>query len=188
MYVTRKRCVTCSSRLCFDGFVNNHVTGQQFDLSIKGSCDSKNCIYIVKCKQDGCQHQYIGHTVNHISSKIGQHKSSIKLGGGSKMLKEHFTHVHSTEDMMIMPIEYLPENIKLKEREEIEESWMLKLNTLFPYGLNVRCKKAKIDDSDITVTTSKDNIYSKFDVVKINRTTRGGISDNTLINTVFDPK
>ena len=87
---TRKRCVTCSSRLCFDGFVNNHVTGQQFDLSIKGSCDSKNCIYIVKCKQDGCQHQYIGHTVNHISSRIGQHKSSIKLGGGSKMLKEHY--------------------------------------------------------------------------------------------------
>ena len=88
-----------------------------------------------------------------------------------------------------MPIiEYLPENIKLKEREEIEESWMLKLNTLFPYGLNVRCKKAKIDDSDVTVTTSKDIIYSKFDVVKIKRTTRGGISDNTLINTVFDPK
>jgi hypothetical protein len=95
------------------------------------------------------------------------------------MLHDHFTPVHSTEDMEIMPIEYLPENIKLKEREELEESWMLKLNTLFPYGLNVRCKKAKVDDSELIATTSKDVIYSKFDVVKINRGKRGGLASST---------
>ena len=150
----RKKCVTCSSRLCYDNFVTNHITGEQFDIKIGGSCDTKNCIYVIKCKRDNCQYQYIGHTINPIRSRIGQHKSSIKLGGGSKLLKDHFTQVHTTEDMMIMPIDSLPENIKLKEREEIEESWMLKVNTLFPYGLNVRCKKAKIDDSEVTVTTS----------------------------------
>ena len=156
----RKKCVTCSNRLCYDNFVSNHVTGEQFDIKVSGSCDTKNCIYVIKCKQNNCQYQYIGHTINPISSRIGQHKSSIKLGGGSKLLKDHFTLVHSTEDMMIMPIDSLPEDIKLKDREDLEESWMLKLNTLFPYGLNVRCKKAKVDDSEIKANTSKDIIYS----------------------------
>ena len=175
----KKKCVTCSSRLCYDDNVINHVTGEIFDLQIKGSCESKNCIYVIKCRKENCNYQYVGHTINQVGSRIGQHKSSIKLGGGSKMLRDHFTLVHSTEDMEIMPIEYLPENIKLKEREELEETWMLKLNTLFPYGLNVRCKKAKVDDSELIATTSKDVIYSKFDVVKINRGKRGGLASCT---------
>jgi hypothetical protein len=169
--------------------VSNHVTGEQFDIKVSGSCDTKNCIYVIKCKQNNCQYQYIGHTINPISSRIGQHKSSIKLGGGSKLLKDHFTLVHSTEDMMIMPIDSLPEDIKLKDREDLEESWMLKLNTLFPYGLNVRCKKAKVDDSEIIANTSKDIIYSKFDVVKINRGKRGGIpvSESSVTCSAFKP-
>ena len=46
---------------------------------------------------------------------------------------------------------------------------MLKLNTLFPYELNLRAKKAGVMDSSTLVMGSKDTIYSKFDVVKINR-------------------
>ena len=147
-------------------------------------------MYVIKCKKENCQYQYVGHTINPIKSRIGQHKSSIKRGGGSKLLKDHFTLVHSTEDMMILPLVHLPEDVKLKDREEIEEGWMLKLNTLFPYGLNVRCKKAKVDDSEVIATTSKDIIYSKFDTVKINRGKRGGIlsSENDVTSNSFQPK
>ena len=85
----------------------------QFDLEINGSCDTKNCVYVIKCKKENCQYQYVGHTINPIKSRIGQHKSSIKRGGGSKLLKDHFTLVHSTEDMMILPLVHLPEDVKL---------------------------------------------------------------------------
>ena len=72
-----------------------------------------------------------------------------------------------------MPLAPLPTNIVLKEREELEDSWMLKLNTVFPYGLNVRVKKVGILDATVDVLRSKNTIYSKFDVLDIQRQHRG---------------
>ena len=182
----KDKCVTCKSRLCFDNHVVNHVTGERFDITFNGSCNTRNCIYVIKCKHDNCQYQYTGHTINHISSRISQHKSSILKGAGSKILRDHFTNVHSINDMEIMPIDLLPNKTTLKQREEQEESWMLKLNTVFPYGLNARCKKAKIDDAERIIVSSKDIIYTKFNVVKINRRQRGGVK-SPLIYSHFDP-
>ena len=55
----KDKCVTCKSRLCFDNHVLNHVTGERFDIKLKGSCDTRNCVYIIKCKVKDCQYQYI---------------------------------------------------------------------------------------------------------------------------------
>ena len=88
-------------------------------------------------------------------------------------MKDHFTGVHSVDHARILPIALLPKNITLKQREEIEDSWMLKLNTVFPYGLNVRVKKAGIMDASVDVLRSKDTIYSKFNVLKVERHCRG---------------
>ena len=179
----RARCVTCKGgRLCMDNSVTNHITGEVYPLKFTGSCLTKNCVYVIKCKQSGCQFQYIGHTINHIASRVSQHKSSIRKGGGCKALRDHFTMLHDLEDISIMPIDLLPKNISLKERESIEDSWILKVNTVFPYGLNVRVKKVGIMDSEIDVITTKSNIYSKFDVVKISRGQRGGVSNITSTN------
>ena len=152
----RNRCVTCLNRLCMNNFVDNHVTKERFDILSNGSCDTKNCIYVIKCRHPGCQYQYVGHTVNTISQRMSSHRSSIVKGAGCKVLKDHFTRVHSVKDMCIMPIAPLPEKkTTLKEREELEDSWMLKLNTVFPYGLNVRVKKVGILDATTDVLTSK---------------------------------
>ena len=104
---------------------------------------------------------------------MSSHRSSIVKGDGCKVLKDHFTCVHSVTDMHIMPIAPLPEKITLKEREELEDVWMLKLNTVFPYGLNVRVKKVGILDATVDVLRSKKSIYSNFDVLKVNRHHRG---------------
>ena len=121
------------------------------------------------------------HTLSKYFSRISQHKSTIKRGEGCKILRDHFTKVHEMSDMSIMPIKLLPENSTLKERENIEESCMLQLNTVFPYGLNVRVKKNNILDAYNTVMSSKTAIYSQFDVVKINRFTRGTGGNNEEI-------
>ena len=167
------RCVTCLNRLCLDSFVENHITGERFDILLNGSCNTKNCIYVIKCSHPCCQYQYVGHTINTVSKRMSSHRSSIAKGAGCKVLKDHFTNVHCIVDMKIMPIAPLPVNIKLKQREELEDSWMLKLNTVFPYGLNVRVKKAGILDATMDVLRSKYTVYSKFDVLKINRHYRG---------------
>ena len=169
----RKRCVTCANRLCLDNFVDNHVTGERFCISSNGSCDTKNCVYVVKCGHPGCQYQYVGHTINSVAARISSHKSTILKGGGCKVLKDHFTGIHSVDNARILPIALLPKNITLKQREDIEDSWMLKLNTVFPYGLNVRVKKTGIMDASVDVLRSKDTIYSKFNVLKVERHCRG---------------
>ena len=174
----RNCCVTCLNRLCLDNFVDNHVTKERFDILLNGSCDSKNCIYVIKCRHPGCKYQYVGHTVNTVSSRMSSHRSSIVNGRGCKVLKEHFTRLHSVKDMHIMPITPLPEKITLKEREKLEDTWMLKLNTVFPYGLNVRVKKAGILDATVDILRSKTSIYSKFDVLKVDRHYRG--NGNTI--------
>ena len=184
----RSRCVTCYNRLCLDNSFKNNVTGENMYLEFNGSCSTKMCVYIIKCKVPGCQMQYIGHTINHISARISQHKSTIIRGGGCKLLRDHFTLVHSIEDMSIMPIDILPEGLTLKEREEIEDDWILKCNTLYPYGLNARCKKVGIMDASIEVTNSRTTIYSKFPAVKISRGFRGGqLASDINPNLEFDP-
>lgn len=183
----RTRCITCKGgRLCLDNFVQNHITNELFPLTINGSCRTKNCVYVIKCKEEKCKYQYVGHTINHISSRISQHKSSIIRGGGCKILKEHFTQIHKLEDMSIMPIVKFSEGLTLKDREIIEESWILKLNTIYPYGLNARCKKVGIMDAELNVISSKSTIYSKFDVVKIDRGKRGGSSDKSSTTANFN--
>lgn len=118
--------------------------------------------------------QYVGQTICTIAKRMSSHKSSIRKSTGCKVLSEHFSQVHSIEDMSITPIELLDKSLSLKDREEIEEGWMRRLNTIYPYGLNVRAKTCNIMDAVTAVETSKTVIYSKFERLTITRHKRGG--------------
>ena len=131
----------------------------------------------------GCQYQYIDHTINTVTKRMSTHRSSILRSAGCKVLKDHFTDLHSVGDMKIMPIAPLPDNINLKQREELEDEWMLKLNTVFPYGLNVRVKKVGVLDATVDVLRSKKTIYSYFNVLKITRHYRG-TGNKDIVRTV----
>ena len=102
--------------------------------------------------------------------------SSLKRSMGCKRLRQHFTKVHSLGDMTIMPIALLPVNISQKEQEVLEEGWILRMNTRYPYGINLRVKKCGIMDAeDIISVSNLMSIYSYFPVVKIPRGKRGGM-------------
>ena len=191
---TRRQCVTCMSRLCMDNFVENKVTLQQFPISFNGTCRTSNCIYVIKCTHPNCNYQYVGHTINPINIRISHHICSILKGNGCRVLREHFTEAHSIDCMVIMPIALFPPAFSIKQRENIEEDWILKLNTVFPYGLNLRVKKAKVMDASKVVSGSNNSsIYGHFDVVKISRIQRGGSPSipsspisNFSVDTFFD--
>ena len=110
---------------------------------------------------------------------MSAHKSHIRHNTGCKVLSAHFTKIHSLEDMSVTPIEILEKTLSLKEREEREEAWMKKLNSIYPYGLNVRAKTCGIMDSFNEVESSKTVVYCKFDKVAITRHGRGGRQQTT---------
>ena len=82
----REKCVTChTSRLSIGDHIINHITGEIIKLDFSGNCLTKNCIYIIQCKQPGCNVQYIGKTINEICSRMSQHMSSLKRSMGCKL-------------------------------------------------------------------------------------------------------
>ena len=171
---TSTRCVTCiAGILNLDPEFCSKLTGESFRVSDSMDCKTSHCVYLICCKHPGCEMQYVGQTICTVAKRMSSHKSSIRTSKGCKILSEHFTQVHSLEDMSITLIELLDQSLNLKEREIIEEGWMKRLNTLYPYGLNVRAKTCGVMDAVSEVENSKTVIYSKFDRVIIRRHARG---------------
>ena len=133
VHCDKNSCMACSSRICMDNFVINHVTSEKFPLTFNGSCNTKNCVYVIKCTHADCNYQYVGHTINTIKARISQHKSTIIRGGGCRVLREHFTEVHSTNNLSIMPIALLPENSSLKALKKGKISKITGCSNSIPY-------------------------------------------------------
>ena len=171
---TSSRCVTCRAGILnTDSTFKSFLTGQNLEVEDRVNCKTTHVVYFIRCKHLGCEMQYVGQTTSSVANKISSHKSHLRAGTGCKILSDHFTNVHSISDMSITPIELLNSSLDLKGREEIEELWMRKLNTIYPYGLNVRVKTCGIMDAVNEVEGSKTAIYSKFDKLVITRKHRG---------------
>ena len=171
---TSSRCVTCCAGILnTDSTFKSFLTGQNFEVENRVNCKTTHVVYLIRCKHVGCEMQYVGQTNSSVANRISSHKSHLRAGTGCKILSDHFINVHSISDMSITPIEVLNSSLDLKGREEIEELWMRKLNTIYPYGLNVRAKTCGIMDAVNEVRGSKTAIYSKFDKLVITRKHRG---------------
>ena len=173
---TSSRCVTCRAGILnTDSTFKSFLTGQNFEVEDRVNCKTTHVVYLIRCKHLGYEMQYVGQTTSSVANtrRISSHKSHLRAGTGCKILSDHFTNVHSISDMSITPIEVLKSSLDLKGREEIEELWMRKLSTIYPYGLNVRAKTCGIMDAVNEVEGSKTAIYSKFDKLVITRKYRG---------------
>ena len=85
---------------------------------------------------------------------------------------------------MITPIEKLENSLNLKEIEAIEEGWITRLTSIYPYGLNVRANACGVMDAVKEVEGSNNVIYGKFEKIDIRRHHRGGGQSNN--STDFD--
>ena len=57
----REKFVTChTSRLSIEDHIINHIAREIIKLDFSGNCLTKNCVYIIQCKQPGCNVQYMG--------------------------------------------------------------------------------------------------------------------------------
>jgi len=122
---TSTRCVTCiAGILNLDPEFCSKLTGESFRVSDSMDCKTSHCVYLICCKHPGCEMQYVGQTICTVAKRMSSHKSSIRTSKGCKILSEHFTQVHSLEDMSITLIELLDQSLNLKECEIIEEGWM----------------------------------------------------------------
>ena len=142
------------------------VTKRVYDVVVapgetKINCHSVNLIYLLTC--DNCAIQYIGETVTQLSERMSHHFSTLREGVSKcKRLCEHYTSgLCKDSTFTIRILEKLEGTGRLgtakrgpqdptnkNKRTAREKHWILKLRTVFPFGLNDKLgAESKVDES-----------------------------------------
>ena len=141
-------CITCRKGfLKTDPITVNKLTGEVFNVTEELSCKSTGIIYIITCAHENCCMQYVGQTVNTLNKRCIGHRSGLNTGNEPKFVREHFNKFHKPSDIRITPIcsvslNSLDDNNNsntkksfTKALKKIEDEFILKFNTLYPYSL-----------------------------------------------------
>ena len=148
------RCETCVDFVCASTF-SSSVTGRVYNVvnDIENvCCNTVNVIYLLTCKL--CSMQYVGETVQKFNTRMAQHRRSTPMDSGTygcKVLSEHFKGFPCCGfGFSCQIIQKLPgdgrdlsgtiDSTETVARRKIEDDWMCKLRTVWPYGLNDKCR------------------------------------------------
>ena len=193
-------CKLCPSFILNDKFVSTstHRIHNSIvpDTTKSVTCNSKNVIYLITCKK--CGLQYVGETIQPLSGRICHHVSRIynsHVSHSSHILANHFNSGHCKgASFSVNIIEKLSgdgrgEDGKLdpimnRIRKKKETEWMLKLRTVFPYGLNDRVGDEYMENRDHDVIFSKFpslvKIKERFKVRTRSKTSSSFMADNFI--------
>ena len=174
---THECCDHRQCKLC-NIYDNNHYfistnTGRIFHtLSNQNlSCNTGNVIYLITC--NFCKLQYVGETSKTLKIRFNNHRSAGKNINSNKILYEHFNsypcngYGYKVKIIQKMAGSGHLENGKLdpeatQHRLHAEESWIQKLQTLYPYGLNDRFRNKDFRNKEDNDFISR-NYFSKLD-------------------------
>ena len=101
-------------------------------------------IYLIFCNL--CLVQYVGETKNSIRERFRGHRTSIFSGKSNQIVHQHFHRdCHGIDNCVIIPIEKIEsvnasEQMLNKIRKEREAFWQRTLQTMYPFGVNIRLK------------------------------------------------
>ena len=127
-----KRCFTCNCIQSDTAFLSTS-NGQRFSLTHDMNCDSANIVYLITCSK--CKLQYVGETSQQLRERMTGHRSCINLNKNTP-IGIHFNSIgHDINNFTVTPIEIVQSN-KINDRRAREYYWQLKLDTIFPKGLN----------------------------------------------------
>lgn len=111
----------------------SHTTKEVFQNLTVGKLSSKNCVYLVTCKQ--CGLQYVGETGNSISTRFSQHKYNVtKEKKTQTPFVKHFI-AHGWESVTTTVIQ-CNSGWSITQRKSAERVWISRLDTKQPSGLN----------------------------------------------------
>ena len=169
-------CKLCPNLSTKDHFVSSS-THRVYEATIPDiikslDCNCTNVIYLITCRK--CRLQYVGETAQLLRERIRHHNSCInhpERDNTCRILSEHFSKgLCKNATFTVNIIEKLQgsgrdENGALDSaitsiRRKKETNWMLKLRTVYPYGLNDRIGDEYMSEKENI------NIYSKFPSLK----------------------
>ena len=116
-------------------WLRNTYNNNVFKTQCHGGPSSKNCVYLITCKQ--CGLQYVGETKNTILTRFTQHRHNIlKQKNTHTPLVQHFLK-HGWNSVSATVLQSNP-RWNLTQRQRAEKVWIAQLDTVYPRGLNER--------------------------------------------------
>ena len=172
-----KKCKTCP-------FANrSQVTNDKDTIAF---CKLFNCIYMLECSV--CQMAYVGQTSTPLHIRLNVHRNKIKNydynSSENQIEYEHFFK-HGFNSVIIHILDIIPNHT---DRIYYENKYILKKNTLFPYGLNQILNGQNIIKNDLLNTSAKQQtVYSIMNPQsqKTTRNQRGIHKNKHTINLDF---
>ena len=114
--------------------VKNRTTKQVFEIRKNIQANTDNCVYLIACTK--CNLQYVGETGNTVSTRLNQHRYNINNERPSTFLIVQHFRTHGIEAMTVTGLDHNP-HWSTGQRKHQEKHWITKLNTKYPFGLNV---------------------------------------------------
>ena len=169
-------CLLCCVLDTKDKFVSSstHRTYQSVipDDIDKVDCKTENVVYLITCRK--CKLQYVGETVQLLRGRISAHTNSLDNPNKDhhcRILVDHFSSgMCQGATFKVNIIEKLSGTGRDEEgtmdpgvssmRRKKEREWMLRLRTVYPFGLNDRVGDEYMAEKDQV------NIFSKFPPLK----------------------
>ena len=130
--------------------VTSSVTKCTFKFRHDMSCNSRNIIYLINCKN--CHKQYIGESKQSLRYRADGHMTDILNEDNTKSVSNHFNSLFcSSDDFEITPIFVCPRlqtEEEMKQQRLIIENYFIRLfKTYLPYGMNVSNTKQPDSES-----------------------------------------
>lgn len=137
----KPRCVSC--RWCGNGRVfHDDRTNKDYRINEHIMCDSTFVVYTITCTI--CKLTYVGSTIRMFKIRLGEHISDIthkREHRSLSNLSRHFLDVHKGDltGLKAIPVQMISGGNNKEDRvRKCEVSWMLKIDSFWPQGLNVR--------------------------------------------------
>ena len=187
------KCKTCEYFVASNTYFSNHSKREHKIINHTGedlSCKSQNIVYLLTCTT--CNLQYVGETAQPLHLRINQHRSS-KLG--CERFIEHFktTCPKKFNIQIIVKMEGTGYNSQgqidehqLVKRQNMEDSAIKSLRTIYPYGLNIRAKDRVTSDDVVNVGTLFPPLPRKGPSARRERGNRNNREENLTKEVFFE--
>ena len=126
-------CITCPFLVQTEHIIS-WKTKEKIKIHGRFNCKTKNVIYVISCKK--CGLQYVGQSGNTFNERLRGHLTDIKQKNDVKPVSRHFiSQNHAASDVTAIIVAQTTSNVNVRLRTE--ESWIARLKTKFPSGLNL---------------------------------------------------
>ena len=114
------------------GTITSHSTGRKYKCVKKFSCRSENLVYCIECKN--CGKQYVGQTKNQLRYRMYNHMSNVNTRSDTPVGRHFINH----NSMTIYVLQLMrTDKDDIRSRISWENTWISRLNTLTPKGMNI---------------------------------------------------